>query len=1033
MKKRFARIFVVNFILILIFSLSANAQHQLEKEKTEVQPLVFGQSIERQISKMEKHRFSLALEAKQFIKIEVAEKDCDVVISLRSPDGVNILEFKEADLNNGVKSVQAATSETGNYELRIISYGEIKSSGSYAVKFAETRPATEAEINFTAGVKLSNEVFGLINQSSSNIDEQRKKLQKGNQALEKFRLANAPRNEAAVMQHLSLVHFRLGELPQSVELSQAALEKFRSVSDRNGEAHVLSHLGDVYFTLGDTEKAIESFSVALKSFRETQKETIEATVLKKLGKVYESVKDYERAEIYYKQSADILMQFSNISLGDSLNNLGKIAFFKDEKEKALEFFQKALETVRREDHRFGTTKTDEAVFLNNIGRTFYELGRREKAVEAFNESLAISRENTSKSNEASSLRFLGKIYFELGENEKANGFFNQSLEIYRAVEDARNVAETILFLAKIDKQKNDLAAAQTKTELALKLIETIRGDVKNADLRDSFSANLQSFYEFYIEILMNRHAVEPNKNFAALAFEANERARARGLLNLLSESNANINEGVDAKLLRRETELENMLSAYLKHLTKILSEKSKADDAEKLKIEIEKIRAEYEQIQAKIRATSPRYATLTQPKTLGLKEIQTSVLDDDSVLLEYALGAEKSFLWIVSKNDFRLVELSDKEEIEKSARAFYESLTARNKQIKFETVAEREDRIFIADSDAQKYSKELSEKILAPAIPFLQNKRLLVVADGALQYVPFAALKNSKFEIQNSKSKNDDKFLIETNEIVSLPSASVLAVLRNETANRKMPSKTLAVLADPIFDKTDERFQTASGKNRTKNDYAKVSKSRTRGGEFSVTRDGLELPRLPFTRREAESISAVIPGNGSEKLLDFAASKTAAMSSSLADFQYIHFATHGFVNNENPELSGIVFSMIDANGKEQDGFLRIGDIYNLKLPAEMVVLSGCRTGLGKEIKGEGLVGLTRGFMYAGAKRVTVSLWDVNDEATSVLMANFYREMFGEKRLLPASGLRQAQISMIKSKDWNNPYFWSTFVLQGEPR
>ena len=265
-----------------------------------------------------------------------------------------------------------------------------------------------------------------------------------------------------------------------------------------------------------------------------------------------------------------------------------------------------------------------------------------------------------------------------------------------------------------------------------------------------------------------------------------------------------------------------------------------------------------------------------------------------------------------------------------------------------------------------------------------------------------------------------------------MPSASVLAVLRNEMRNRKLPAKTLAVLADPIFDKEDERFM-AAGKNKPQTEYVAVSKKRIRSAEFSLKRGGgLDLPRLPFTRREADLIGANVAENQKEKLLDFAANRKSAMSADLSNFRYVHFATHGFINNENPELSGIVFSTIDENGKDRDGFLRVGDIYNLKLPAEMVVLSGCRTGLGKEIKGEGLVGLTRGFMYAGAKRVTVSLWDVNDKATAELMASFYREMLG-KKLAPASALRQAQISMIKSKEWSNPYFWATFILQGEPK
>jgi CHAT domain-containing protein len=571
----------------------------------------------------------------------------------------------------------------------------------------------------------------------------------------------------------------------------------------------------------------------------------------------------------------------------------------------------------------------------------------------------------------------------------------------------------------------------------------IRSRVQTAELRDSFSANLQNFYASYVEILMQRHQLEPNKNYAALALAANERAKARGLLNLLAESNSDVRQGIDEKLLAKETELKNLLSARLENLTKVLSGKSKTEDTQKLKNEIEQIRAEYEQIQTNIRASSPRYSALTQPKTLSVEEIRTQVLDADSVLLEYALGETKSFLWVVTKDDFQTIQLPARSEIEKTARQFYDSLTARTRQIKFETATEREDRIFRADSNLQKFSGELSRMILSPAAPYLSNKRLLVVTDGALQYIPFAALNISSFEDGNRKPqianrKSADRFLVETNEIVNLPSASALSILRRETRERPLAPKTLAILADPIFDKEDERFKTLAGKNKSKpenkTDFVAVAKNRTRGADDEfITRDGLELPRLPFTRREAEMISSFVPAGQKEKLLDFEANRRAAMSSGLSDYRYVHFATHGFINNENPELSGIVLSLFDETGKDQDGFLRVGDIYNLKLPAELVVLSGCKTGLGKEIKGEGLVGMTRGFMYAGAKRVAVSLWNVNDEATAELMAQFYCEMLDGKKLSPAAALREAQIKMIKDNRWQNPHFWASFILQGEPK
>lgn len=1031
MKKSLVRMFAAKF-LVLSVCLIVSGQHNLKQENSEVRVLEIDQVVEREISPMQKHRYQIKLEAYRFIKIEVAEKVCDVITSFRSPDNTNLLEFHQPEAINGVRTYQAAVAESGDYELRIVCYSEFEGTGSYTVKIAEVRPATEAELNFTAGMKLFNEIFNPMIPALSTIESLRKSIEKGKVALEKFRLAKAIRNEAFTLRQIGVVYFKLGEISNSIEYLKAAIEKYQKTSDKKGEVYSLVALADNYINLGDAEKAVQILSQTLEISRELELDMTERDSLNRLGDIYADFGDLERAEIYYKQSAELVLQYKNVSYSYPLTNLGKIAFYKGETEKASEYFQKALETVRSEEHRLGTTKAVEATFLNNIGRTQYKLKKTDKAVETFNESLAVSREVANKDAEGATLRFLGRIYSELGDAERSLEFFKQSLEIYRGIEDTQNIAETLLFSARAEMKKGDMDAAQNKTEQALNLIETIRMRVQTVELRDSFSANLNNYYEFYVELLMRRHAQEPGKNYAALAFEANERRKARGLLNLLAESNANIREGMDADLLRKEADLRNLLSSRFANLTKILGKRSKPEDIEILKREIEEIRSEFEQIQIQIRNMSPRYAALTEPKTLSVTEIQNEILDADSVLLEYYLGEAKSFLWVISKDKFQTIELPAKGEIEKKARNFYEALTARNKQVKFETAAERDDRIFITDSDLQKYSKDLSEKIIAPAKPFIQNKKLLIVADGALQYVPFAA-----FKIQNNNEgqRTNDKrqFLIETNEIVNLPSASVLAVLRKETANRKIPAKTLAVLADPIFDKTDERFQTISKRKKSSLEYLAVSKKETRSIDFSLTRDGLDLPRLPFTRREADLISAKIPENKLEKLLDFTANKTAAMSSDLAAFKYVHFATHGFINNKNPELSGIVFSMLDENGKEQDGFLRVGDVYNLKIPAELVVLSGCRTGLGKEIKGEGLVGLTRGFIYAGARRVAVSLWDVNDEATSILMEKLYKEMLGDKKLSPASALRQAQIEMIKDKKRGNPYYWAAFILQGEPR
>jgi len=277
--------------------------------------------------------------------------------------------------------------------------------------------------------------------------------------------------------------------------------------------------------------------------------------------------------------------------------------------------------------------------------------------------------------------------------------------------------------------------------------------------------------------------------------------------------------------------------------------------------------------------------------------------------------------------------------------------------------------------------------------------------------------------------------LIAGHEIVSLPSASSLAALRRELAGRAPAPKTVAVIADPVFEESDERIKKNAGIVATPND-----KQAVRGvAEQEVSGSALEvsaadarqrLQRLTFSRSEADEITALTPPGMSFKALDFQANRATALGPDLSRYRIIHFATHGLLNSQHPELSGVVLSLVDEEGRSQDGFLRLHDIYNLKLGADLVVLSACKTGLGKDIKGEGLVGLTRGFLYAGAPRVVASLWKVDDRATAELMKLFYQRMLRDG-LRPAAALRRAQIDIQKLPRWAAPYYWAGFTLQGE--
>jgi CHAT domain-containing protein len=470
-------------------------------------------------------------------------------------------------------------------------------------------------------------------------------------------------------------------------------------------------------------------------------------------------------------------------------------------------------------------------------------------------------------------------------------------------------------------------------------------------------------------------------------------------------------------------------------------------------------------VESQIRQTSPRYAALTQPQPLSLKEIQTTVVAPDTLLLEYSLGAERSYLWAVTPTSIITYELPKREEIETVARQVYTLLTSPKQWSGPEELSEQQTGAKSANESSQRNlglagektetgsqqsqslagpeaAARLSQLVLAPVEAQLAEKRLLIVADGALQYIPFGALPRTQSQSKANPqgAKKDYHPLIFDHEVVILPSASTLTVLRQEVKGRRPAERTVAVLADPVFETNDERVKGLRGQAASSTDNARSSTAayQSQPGVRRAARDlglndaELTIPRLPGTRREADQILTLVPRSQSKAAFDFAASRQTVASKELGEYRYVHFATHGFLNSLHPELSGIVLSMVDEKGNPQDGFLLAHEVFNLKLAADLVVLSACRTGLGKQVRGEGLVGLTRGFMYAGAPRVVVSLWSVNDEATAELMAGFYRGMLSEK-LRPAAALRAAQISLMKEVRWQSPFYWAAFTLQGEWR
>jgi CHAT domain-containing protein/Flp pilus assembly protein TadD len=858
------------------------------------------------------------------------------------------------------------------------------------------------------------------------LGDKEKALNYYTQTLSLVRTVGDRSSEAATLNNLGLIYDSLGEKQKALDYYNRALPILQEINNTRVKGITLVNIGLVHDSIGEKQKALRSYQQALPLFRAAHDRTSEAVNLNNIGYLYDSIGDQQKALSYFGQALAILQQIGDRRVeAITLNNIGYVYDALDDKAKALEYYNRSLPILRVVGDR-----RMEAVTLNNIGLVQKALGDNKTALDSFNRALELRRAVNDAPGEGVTLSDLGSVYALLGEDQKALDLYRQSLQLSRAGEDKSTESSTLRRIALVEISHGQLEEARGNLEDALAIIEHIRTKIPGQELRASYFASIQEFFESYIDLLMRLHRESPAKGYDSLALQAAERARARSLLDSLIEARANIREGIAPALIERERTLQQKLDATAERQARLLVSDTTESQDKALKQETEKLLAQYEEVETEIRASSPRYAALMQPQPLSANAIQQQVLDANTLLLEFSLGDERSYVWAVTPSSIHSFELPPRNTIESATLRVYQLLTERNKHIKFEKPAAQRTRIEKADADFVSASSSLSQMLLGPLSPQLGKKRLVIVADGALNYLPFAALTGPTRNLP----------LVVDHEIVSLPSASTLAVLRRELSDRTKAPKTLAVLADPVFEKGDVRLvgHKPSGRTTRPNNrsiglssiksFVKTDGSITQSESDEVT----EIHRLPFTRREAEAILALVPETDRFKALDFDANRAVVTSPDLGQYRYVHFATHGFLNTTRPELSSIVLSLVNRQGIEQDGFLWANEVYNLRLPAEMVVLSGCRTGLGKEIKGEGLVGMTRGFMYAGSKRVMVSLWNISDESSADLMSRLYRAMLKDHKT-PAGALRTAQIEIMNDKRWQAPYYWAAWVLQGEPR
>ena len=892
-----------------------------------------------------------------------------------------------------------------------------------------------------------------------------------------------------------------GHADQALIQLQKALQLFTSSNNAGGIAATHNELGDLYLRQGQYSVALDHFQKAFDGFLNIKKPDVQPAsagvarvagsdaaagvnaaasiaddkfnanlmlakigdVNFRLGRISEALAAYGRMDVKKPESAAS-------KVGRRFGGLGAIAGSISTGNVSISAPTSAI-TMALEAKKELDEYRNSIVFSSyelGVGRIAYvgndlETARKhfQNALDAAGSSLAgVAKLGQVRRFRAAARTSLGDVLLKQGKFKDASKFYSDAKK--GAQDDKRldlmwpaqrGLGRSLWLQAA---QEKDVKKATSLRESALSnyreslaTIETLRqGSLRADEARTTFLATIKDVFDestsANAEMAIGTSAPGSPLSgkaleYAAEAFRISEQSRARSLLDLLSETESAITEGVPADLLKRKQENLDRQQDIADLLTgvSISNEELKKKPSE-LDVELEKLQTEYEEIENGIRTASPRYASLTSNQPLTLADTQAKVLDDQTVLLEYSLQSDSSYLWFVSKSSANIFKLPGRSSIDKLATDLRAQLIPSKLQrrivgidvlepdrgLGIATSAPEDAAAFIAASNA------LYKVVIDPAGTALTDKRLMIVADGALNYIPFEVLLKSA----DSGDFSSLSYLVKTNEIVYSPSASVVAAIKQQRT--KNAGRSMLIIADPVFNSNDARSRkgapgTADSEVRGLGIQSALADVAGEPVSPPAKMEGLPLARLAGTRLEADQISKLAKASGAQAdlWLDLDANEDNLDARDITKYRIIHVATHGLLNAERPQFTGVVLSLV--GNKTKDGFLRTDEVFNLRLGGPLVMLSACETGLGKEKRGEGVMGLTRAFMYAGAPTVGVSLWSVADRSTAELMTDFYRRLLTANESSSSSALRGAQLAMIAGKKYSAPFYWAPFVLVGD--
>ena len=828
-----------------------------------------------------------------------------------------------------------------------------------------------------------------------------------------------------------------GLYKEALESSKKAEQFYQAQGQMARLPEVLNARGLLYLKTKNYEQAEVTLTQALNAAKENP--ILTAEVANNLGGLYRSLGNLQKAREQLEKAAQVQQQLGLESqLALTYNNLGSIALEAEDYPKALDYLGRARQFAQKFQ-----LKKELALSWSNEGTLQFRQKHLPEAKKAFQEAILLQRELRLNLDLALSLNNQSFIASEEGHLEEALGLIQEAVgalsfkpldpKAYFPTPQAGSVLAPDLmtgfllnkgtFLRQLakgqdkGKAKQMQQAALSSFALAIELVESLRAGIKGEESQQMLMQTNADTYQQIVGLLYDLGEQDPGGGYFEQAFSYAEASRARSFLDRLAEQAAKASLSLPPALRESEARLTGKIEEVNQSIFVELSKPVEHRDGKKIETwQLERVglQLELKKLAQEIEAKFPAFASLKYPSILDVEGVRNRLLDSDSILIAYLVGEDRSFGWVIGKKIVKMVVLPPAADLDAMIRSYRETLV--NPLV--DEGQEGQDEL-VSDLTQIHLATGLKiyRNVIGPLVePAGAAKKLLIVPDGVLYYLPFETALVTIHPASNQKFVKGREYLLYRYAISYSPSASVLSTIKVQLASRDKAAsqarRKFVGFGDPEFAPKPEEAKNFK--------YDPTLQAQ----------NFYELSRLFATKKELKQISALFENSADVFVREEA--KESKAKSSLAGHQYIHFATHGILDENHPEYSGVVLNLVQPDPPE-NGFLQTSEIFDLKLDADLVVLSACETGLGKVIKGEGMVGLNRAFLFAGTPANVVSLWTVADDSTSKLMIYFYG--FLNQGLEKAEALRQAKLKLLFELDgdqylYPDPFFWGPFVLNG---